>query len=136
MGEEEKLAGEKVTWDGHSSSAEAAARAARANISLDDQIAQIHRQKGLIPGGDQDGGGGPAAAGTTAAAAGAAGADDASGGGRSAREAGHDGPDTGLRPAEAGPTDVRAAARGTAAAAAATTTTTTTTAAPATAAGS
>merc|ERR1712106_951233 len=49
MGEEEKLAGEKVTWDGHSSSAEAAARAARANISLDDQIAQIHRQKGLIP---------------------------------------------------------------------------------------
>merc|ERR1712098_360864 len=44
MGEEEKLAGEKVTWDGHSSSAEAAARAARANISLDDQIAQIHRQ--------------------------------------------------------------------------------------------
>merc|ERR1719312_1461834 len=49
MGEEEKVAGEKVTWDGHSSSAEAAARAARANISLDDQIAQIHRQKGLIP---------------------------------------------------------------------------------------
>jgi len=49
MGEEEKIAGEKVTWDGHSSSAEAAARAARANISLDDQIAQIHRQKGLIP---------------------------------------------------------------------------------------
>ena len=51
MGEEdvmrEKM--DKVTWDGHSSSAEAAARAARANISLDDQIAQIHRQKGLIP---------------------------------------------------------------------------------------
>lgn len=51
MGEEdvmrEKM--DKVTWDGHSSSAEAAARAARANISLDDQIAEIHRQKGLIP---------------------------------------------------------------------------------------
>merc|ERR1719319_635032 len=50
MGEEEQQKSlEKVTWDGHSSAAEAAARAARANISLDDQIAQIHRQKGLIP---------------------------------------------------------------------------------------
>ena len=37
------------TWDGHSSSAEAAARAARANITLNDQIKQIHQQKGLIP---------------------------------------------------------------------------------------
>ena len=34
---------EKVIWDGHSSSSEAAARAARANISLNDQIEQIHR---------------------------------------------------------------------------------------------
>merc|ERR1711892_308205 len=50
MGDEEfKPTGDKVTWDGHSSSAESAARAARANISLNDQIAQIHRQKGLIP---------------------------------------------------------------------------------------
>ncbi len=40
---------DKVTWDGHSSSAEAAARAARANITLNDQIEQIHRNKGLIP---------------------------------------------------------------------------------------
>ena len=47
MGEEEKRE-EKVTWDGHSSSAEAAARAARANITLDEQIEQIHRNKGLI----------------------------------------------------------------------------------------
>ena len=31
MGEEEKIAGEKVTWDGHSSSAEAAARAEPGN---------------------------------------------------------------------------------------------------------
>lgn len=38
--------GGKVTWDGHSSSAEAAARAARANVTLDEQIEQIHRQKG------------------------------------------------------------------------------------------
>ena len=50
MGEEERRAAEpdKITWDGHSSSAEAAARAARANISLNDQIEQIHRSKGLI----------------------------------------------------------------------------------------
>ena len=40
---------EKNVWDGHSSSAEAAGRAARANISLNDQIEQIHRNKGLIP---------------------------------------------------------------------------------------
>jgi len=54
MGDEEfKPTGDKVTWDGHSSSAESAARAARANISLNDQIAQIHKQKGLI-GGEQD----------------------------------------------------------------------------------
>ena len=49
MGEEERRQTEdKITWDGHSSSAEAAARAARANISLNDQIEQIHRSKGLI----------------------------------------------------------------------------------------
>merc|ERR1719430_2959233 len=48
MGEDDgKETSSKTTWDGHSSSAEAAARAARANVSLDDQIAQIHKQKGL-----------------------------------------------------------------------------------------
>ena len=46
MGEEDKRPEEKVTWDGHSSSAEAAARLARANITLDEQIQQIHRTKG------------------------------------------------------------------------------------------
>merc|ERR1711953_452116 len=46
MGEEDRRqTEEKITWDGHSSSAEAAARAARANISLNDQI---HQSKGLI----------------------------------------------------------------------------------------
>merc|ERR1712223_410713 len=48
MGEENKRPDERVTWDGHSSSAEAAARQARANISLDEQIQQIHRTKGLL----------------------------------------------------------------------------------------
>ena len=32
-------------WDGHSNTADSAARAARANVSVEDQIAQIHRQK-------------------------------------------------------------------------------------------
>ncbi|CAB4060906.1 SF3A1 [Lepeophtheirus salmonis] len=51
IGEEEKNALEmkKVTWDGHSSSAEAASRAARANFTINEQIEQIHRNKGLIP---------------------------------------------------------------------------------------
>ena len=39
----------KNTWDGHSGTAEAAARAARANISVNDHIEQIHKQKGFIP---------------------------------------------------------------------------------------
>jgi len=39
MGEEEKrLADDKIQWDGHTSSAEATARAARANITLNDQV--------------------------------------------------------------------------------------------------
>jgi len=46
MGEEETRPDPKI-WDGHATSAENAARAARGNASLDDQIAQIHRQKGL-----------------------------------------------------------------------------------------
>jgi len=49
VGEEEQRVNEKNTWDGHSSSAEAAARAARKDVSLRDQIDQIHKQKGLIP---------------------------------------------------------------------------------------
>ncbi|CAG9766708.1 unnamed protein product [Ceutorhynchus assimilis] len=48
IGEEERR-DEKVTWDGHTSSVEAATRAARANITLEDQIHQIHKVKGLLP---------------------------------------------------------------------------------------
>merc|ERR550517_855166 len=48
IGEEEVRPSEKVTWDGHSTSAESAARAARGNVSVNDQIAQIHRQAGLV----------------------------------------------------------------------------------------
>ena len=50
MGEEEPAAKPgKNSWDGHSGTAEAAARAARQNVSVDDQIAQIHKAKGLVP---------------------------------------------------------------------------------------
>lgn len=49
LGEEETRKDERATWDGHTSSVEAATRAARANITLEDQIHQIHKVKGLIP---------------------------------------------------------------------------------------
>ncbi|KAL0831793.1 hypothetical protein ABMA28_001330 [Loxostege sticticalis] len=49
IGEEEKRRDDRVTWDGHTSSVEAATRAARAHITLEDQIQQIHKVKGLLP---------------------------------------------------------------------------------------
>ena len=49
IGEEEKKEPEKVTWDGHTASMDAATRAARANISINEQIHQIHKVKGLLP---------------------------------------------------------------------------------------
>lgn len=49
LGEEETRKDERVTWDGHTSSVEAATRAARAHITLEDQIHQIHKVKGLLP---------------------------------------------------------------------------------------
>lgn len=48
LGEEEPKKDDRVTWDGHTSSLEAATRAARANITLEDQIHQIHKVNGLI----------------------------------------------------------------------------------------
>lgn len=48
LGEEEPRKDDRVTWDGHTSSVEAATRAAARNISLEDQIHQIHKQKGLL----------------------------------------------------------------------------------------
>ena len=39
---------EATAWDGHTVSAEGAVRAARAKITLDDQIKEINRQKGLM----------------------------------------------------------------------------------------
>lgn len=47
LGEEETKKDDRVTWDGHTSSVEAATRAARANITLEDQIHQIHKVRNL-----------------------------------------------------------------------------------------
>jgi splicing factor 3A subunit 1 len=47
--EEEPRKDDRVTWDGHTSSVEAATRAAARNVSLEDQIHQIHKVKGLLP---------------------------------------------------------------------------------------
>lgn len=49
LGEEETRKDDRVTWDGHTSSVETVSRAARANISIEEQIHQIHKVKGLIP---------------------------------------------------------------------------------------
>lgn len=49
LGEEEVRKDDRVTWDGHTSSVEAATRAAARNVSLEDQIHQIHKVKGLLP---------------------------------------------------------------------------------------
>lgn len=43
LGEEETKKDDRITWDGHTSSVEAATRAARANITLEEQIHQIHK---------------------------------------------------------------------------------------------
>ncbi|XP_033225131.1 splicing factor 3A subunit 1-like isoform X2 [Belonocnema kinseyi] len=48
IGEEDKKKDDNVTWDGHMSSVEAATRAARVNIPLEEQIHQIHKMKGLV----------------------------------------------------------------------------------------
>lgn len=53
IGEEEKRP-EKVTWDGHTATVEATTRAARANITIEEQIQQIHKIKGLLPEEEKD----------------------------------------------------------------------------------
>lgn len=49
IGEEERKQDEKVTWDGHTASMESTSRAARAHITIEEQIAAIHKIKGLLP---------------------------------------------------------------------------------------
>ena len=47
LGEEEKKE-TKVIWDGHSTSMEKVTQKARENITVEDQIAVIHKNKGLL----------------------------------------------------------------------------------------
>ena len=39
---------EKVIWDGHTASMERVTQKARENISIEEQIAVIHKNKGLV----------------------------------------------------------------------------------------
>ena len=51
MGEEEEGAGKKpdaVQWDGHSSSMDSVIAQAKKNVTIDEQIEAIQRQKGLL----------------------------------------------------------------------------------------
>ena len=47
IGEEEKRE-KKVVWDGHTASMEKVTQKARENISIEEQIATIHKAKGLM----------------------------------------------------------------------------------------
>lgn len=47
IGEEEKK-DKKVVWDGHTASMEKVTQKARENISIEEQIAVIHKVKGLV----------------------------------------------------------------------------------------
>lgn len=49
IGEEAKEVDNKVVWDGHTGSIDNVTRAAKAHISIEDQINQIHAAKGLLP---------------------------------------------------------------------------------------
>lgn len=47
IGEEEKKE-KKVVWDGHTASMEKVTQKARENITIEEQIAVIHKVKGLL----------------------------------------------------------------------------------------
>ncbi|CAJ0761193.1 15330_t:CDS:2, partial [Entrophospora sp. SA101] len=47
FGTEETEIGRKVVWDGHTASINMATQRAAAGVSIDEQIAAIHRSKGL-----------------------------------------------------------------------------------------
>ncbi|XP_055314996.1 splicing factor 3A subunit 1-like [Sitodiplosis mosellana] len=52
--EEERRKDERVTWDGYTSSVKGATRASRAKNTLENQIHQIHKVKGLLPDGEKE----------------------------------------------------------------------------------
>lgn len=47
IGEEERKE-QRVVWDGHTASMEKVTQKARENISIEEQIATIHKTKGLV----------------------------------------------------------------------------------------
>lgn len=49
IGEEEHRKPDKPTWDGFNSSAESVSRQARTGFTIEEQIQQIHKTKGLLP---------------------------------------------------------------------------------------
>ncbi|XP_067668846.1 splicing factor 3A subunit 1-like [Haliotis asinina] len=49
IGEEDKKERSKIVWDGHTASMEKVSQRARENISIEEQIATIHKVKGLLP---------------------------------------------------------------------------------------
>lgn len=53
IGEEEKKE-KKIVWDGHTASMEKVTQKARENISIEDQIAVIHKVKGLVPDSEKE----------------------------------------------------------------------------------
>ncbi|XP_052784621.1 splicing factor 3A subunit 1-like [Mya arenaria] len=52
--DEEERKDKKVVWDGHSASMEKVAQKARENFSIDEQIANIHKVKGLVPDAEKE----------------------------------------------------------------------------------
>ncbi|ELU00425.1 hypothetical protein CAPTEDRAFT_151021, partial [Capitella teleta] len=54
IGEEEKKDKGRVIWDGHTASMEKVTQKARENISIEEQIAVIHKVKGLLPDEDKE----------------------------------------------------------------------------------
>lgn len=48
IGEEDLKKPEKITWDGHTSSMERVTQKAREHISIEEQIAGIHKGQGLV----------------------------------------------------------------------------------------
>ncbi|KAL4220170.1 splicing factor 3a [Mactra antiquata] len=52
--EDEGKKEKKVVWDGHTASMEKVAQKARENFSIDEQIANIHKVKGLVPDAEKE----------------------------------------------------------------------------------
>uniref|UniRef100_A0A915IFD6 Splicing factor 3A subunit 1 n=1 Tax=Romanomermis culicivorax TaxID=13658 RepID=A0A915IFD6_ROMCU len=55
LGEEDRPKNDpRSMWDGHMSSVDATAKAAQSHVTIEEQIAQIHRTQGLLPSQDKE----------------------------------------------------------------------------------